>query len=46
MFVFLPSYPARNTHAPYYIVVVCVLSACGMFYTLSYKRKDFRERNY
>jgi hypothetical protein len=35
-------YPARKAHAPYYFVI-CGLSGCISFSTLSHKRHDFRE---
>jgi uncharacterized integral membrane protein len=39
------SYPACKSHGPYYIViVVCGLSGCAIFVTLSHKRHDFLEK--
>jgi hypothetical protein len=35
------SYPARNAHAPYYIII-CMAVVC--FSTLSHKRYDFRKK--
>jgi len=36
-------YPARKANAPYYIVI-CGLSGCTIFSTLSHKWHDFREK--
>jgi hypothetical protein len=41
--VFLPSYLACKTHALYY-VVICGVSDCTLFSTLSPKRHDFRRK--
>ena len=37
------TYPACKAHAPYFIVI-CGLSGCAMFSTLSYKRYDFQKK--
>jgi hypothetical protein len=40
--VCLLPYPVYTAHAPYFIVI-CGLSVCTMFFTLSHKRHDFRK---
>jgi len=40
-----PTYPAYNTHSPHYIVI-CTLSGCTIFSTLSHNLYDFREKSY
>jgi inorganic pyrophosphatase/exopolyphosphatase len=37
------SYPARNAHAPYYIVN-CGLSGSTIFSKVSHKQNDFRKK--